>query len=199
MNLVSSFGAALPPWLVEDLPSLPAALPTDEEQMDLANALADRNWRAGNGGPFAALVVDDGTGELLAVGVNVVLSSGLSALHAEVTALTLAQQRLGSWDLGAGDARRRLVVNARPCVQCYGATLWSGVRSLLIGADGPEVEQATGFDEGPMVEGWAEQLAARGIDLRMGVRREQALAVLRAYGASDSLVYNARRGVERPA
>lgn len=192
MSVVTSFGAALPPWLVTELPALPDVVPSAEERMALVNDLADRNWRAGNGGPFAALVVEAGSGEILSIGVNVVISSGLSAMHAEVVAIALAQQRLGSWDLGARGARRELVVNARPCVQCFGATLWSGVRSLVVGADGPEVEAATGFDEGPMVEDWVEQLSVRGIDVRIGLDADRSLEVLEAYGASGAAPYNAR-------
>ncbi|UEJ81422.1 nucleoside deaminase [Brachybacterium halotolerans subsp. kimchii] len=191
MDLVTTLHVELPGWLVARLEELPPLLPTVEEQMDVADELADLTWRSGDGGPFAALVVEE-DGALVSVGVNLVPRTGLSALHAEVTALSLAQQRTGSWDLGAGGARRRLVVNARPCVQCFGAVLWSGVRSLVIGADGPEVEEATGFDEGPMVADWVEQLSARGIDVTTGVRHAQSLQVLRDFGASGSLVYNAR-------
>lgn len=66
--LATSFTASLPAWLVDDLDSLPAVLPTADEQMRLVNELADRNWRAGNGGPFAAIVVDEATGTLVSVG-----------------------------------------------------------------------------------------------------------------------------------
>ncbi|WP_152354660.1 nucleoside deaminase [Brachybacterium subflavum] len=191
MGLVTTLHVELPGWLVDRLEELPAVLPTLEERMDVADELADLTWRSGDGGPFAALVVEE-DGTVLSMGVNLVPRTGLSALHAEVTALSLAQQRRGGWDLGAGGARRQLVVNARPCVQCFGAVLWSGVRSLVIGADGPEVEEATGFDEGPMVADWMEQLSARGIDVTTGVRHAQALQVLRDFGASDSLVYNPR-------
>jgi hypothetical protein len=79
MELATTFDATLPDWLIDDLDTLPRVLPTVEERMRLVNDLADRNWRAGNGGPFAAIVVDDATGELVSVGVNVVLSSGLTA------------------------------------------------------------------------------------------------------------------------
>lgn len=196
MPHATSVAVELPAWLKELLPTLPTRLATDEERMDLANQLADRNWREGTGGPFAALVVDSGSGEILAVGVNLVLAGQLSILHAEITTLALAQRAAGTWDLGADGADRSLVVNARPCVQCYGATMWSGVRSLVIGADGPEVEQATGFDEGPMVADWIEQFARRGIDVRTGVRHAQSLQVLQAFGASDAVVYNARGQAE---
>jgi tRNA(Arg) A34 adenosine deaminase TadA len=196
MPLATTFDASLPEWLIHDLDSLPRVLPTVEERMRLVNDLADRNWRAGNGGPFAAIVVDDATGELVSVGVNVVLSSGLTASHAEVTALSLAQRALGRWDLGAEGADLSLVVNWRPCVQCYGATMWSGVRSLVVAGEGPLLEELTGFDEGPVVEDWAAQFEQRGIRVTIGVGYDDAVAVYRAYGASDAVVYNARGAVD---
>lgn len=196
MELATTFDASLPGWLIEDLDRLPRILPTNEDRMRLVNDLADRNWRAGNGGPFAAIVVDDATGELVSVGVNVVLSSGLTASHAEVTALSLAQRALGRWDLGADGADLSLIVNWRPCVQCYGATMWSGVRSLVVAGEGPLLEELTGFDEGPVVEDWAEQFENRGIRVAVGVGHDDAVAVYRAYGQSDSVVYNARGAVD---
>lgn len=187
----STFTLSLPAWLVGELPQLPPRLETHDEQMELVNTLADRNWREGNGGPFAAIVVDCATGEIVSVGVNVVLSTGISSGHAEVMALGLAQAALGTWDLGA-NRELALVVNWRPCVQCYGATMWSGIRHLVVAGDGPELERLTGFDEGPMVADWAAQFEARGIEVTQDVGREGALAVYAAYGASSATVYNAR-------
>ncbi|MBB2976806.1 tRNA(Arg) A34 adenosine deaminase TadA [Microbacterium endophyticum] len=196
MTYATSYRAALPEWLLDDLETLPTSLPRGESRMALVNELADRNWRAGNGGPFAAIVVDNTTDEVVAVGVNVVLSSGLSSAHAEVTALSLAQSRLGRWDLGAEGADLELVVNWRPCVMCYGATMWSGVRSLVVAGEGPLLEELTGFDEGPVVDDWAEQFERRGIRVTVGVGHEAALGVYRSYGAADVLVYNARGAIE---
>lgn len=191
--LHSSFTASLPAWLVADLPRLASTpLPDDETRIGLAIELADRNWREGNGGPFAAVVVDAASGELISVGVNVVLSSGLSSTHAEVTALSLAQARLGRWDLGAEGAELELVVNWATCVMCYGATMWSGVRRLVIAGHGDECMDLTGFDEGPMPDDWIGEFERRGIRVRSDVRREDALDVFRAFGASDAVVYNAR-------
>jgi tRNA(Arg) A34 adenosine deaminase TadA len=193
-GFTSEFGAALPPWLVEELPAILAGGPlaSPEERMALANRLADQNWRAGNGGPFAAIVVDAASGELVSVGVNVVLATDLSSLHAEVMALSLAQRRLGRWDLGADGADLELVVNWRPCVMCYGATMWSGVRSLLIAGEGSEVDELTGFDEGPMPDDWIGEFERRGIRVSVGIGHDDAIEVFRAFGASDAVVYNAR-------
>ena len=191
----TTFTLSLPPWLTDLLPGLPQTLPTLDERMALVNSLADRNYREGNGGPFAAIVVDAGTGELVSVGVNVVLSSGVAGAHAEIMALGLAQRATGSWDLGADPARPlELVVNWRPCVMCYGATMWSGVRRLVVAGSGAELETLTGFDEGPMREDWAEQFEARGITVVQDIGRDEALRVFREYGEADALVYNARVG-----
>lgn len=189
------FTLRLPQWLVDALEDQPARLETVEAQMAYVHSLADRNWREGNGGPFAAIVVDPASGEVVSAGVNVVLSTGISSGHAEVVALGLAQSRLGTWDLGA-KRELALVVNWRPCVQCYGATLWSGIRHLVVAGDGPELEELTGFDEGPVVADWAEQFERRGITVTQNVLRDEALAVYRAYGESDAVVYNARGGAE---
>ncbi len=70
-GLATRFTLSLPMWLVEMLPALPSRLTTVEEQMALVHRLADRNWREGGGGPFAAIVVDHQSGELVSVGGQV--------------------------------------------------------------------------------------------------------------------------------
>ncbi|MET8649406.1 MULTISPECIES: nucleoside deaminase [Nocardia] len=195
--LPRSYGATMPDWVFDELEHSPAVLDSDDQRMALVHRLAARNPREGSGGPFAALVIDSATGAIVAAGVNLVLASGLSSAHAEVVALSLAQTRVGDWDLGAVDAPdRELVVNWRPCAQCYGAVLWSGVKRLVIAGEGPELEQLTGFDEGPMREDWAEQFRGRGIRVDIGVQRDRALEVFADYGrmAADRefTVYNAR-------
>nr|WP_255472532.1 hypothetical protein [Quadrisphaera setariae] len=48
---------------------------------------------------------------------------------------------------------------------------------------GPELEEITGFDEGPLGADWAEQFEARGVTVVTDVLREEALAVYREYRA----------------
>lgn len=192
MTLPTQYSVSLPEWVADEVAD--ADLSTDEAKMALVNRLARRNFQEKTGGPFAALVVSDG--RLVSAGVNLVLASGLSSSHAEVVALALAQTAVGNWDLGADGAKRELIVNWRPCVQCYGATMWSGVTRLVVAGDGPELEQLTKFDEGPMVADWAAQFEARGISVTQDVLREEALDVYRSYGeyvaAGDVTVYNGR-------
>lgn len=190
---IRAFGAELPAWVDDEVEAARGELGTDEGRMRLLNRLAERNVAEGTGGPFAALTVRSGSGEVVAAGVNLVLASGLSSMHAEIVAISLTQARLGTWDLGAEADPLEFWVNWRPCAMCYGATLWSGVRALVIPGDGPELEALTGFDEGPVRDDWAEQLETRGIRVRSGVLREEAVAVFERYGANtDKTVYNAR-------
>jgi tRNA(Arg) A34 adenosine deaminase TadA len=196
-RIATSYRADLPDWVLEELALTPDLLPTLDDRMRLVHRLAARNPREGNGGPFAAIVVERDTGRLVSAGVNLVLSSGLTSAHAEVVALSLAQTALGSWDLGAAEQpAHELVVNWRPCVQCYGASMWSGIQRLVIAGDGPELEELSRFDEGPMREDWAEQFRARGIEVVSDVLRDEAIAVFAEYGRSiaggDVTVYNAR-------
>jgi tRNA(Arg) A34 adenosine deaminase TadA len=201
IGIAKEYHVALPAWIDDELEEVPAVIPDREDRMRLVHRLADRNWREGDGGPFAALVAEQGTGRIVSVGVNVVLGSGVSSAHAEVVALGLAQTATGSWDLGGdGMPAHELVVNWRPCIQCYGAAMWSGVRGLVVAGAGPELEEITTFDEGPLGADWAEQFEARGIKVVRDVLRDEALAVFRSYRdaveADRIVVYNARGGAE---
>ena len=134
------------------------------------------------------------SGRVIAMGVNRVVSGQCSSAHAEVMALSLAQKALASWDLGGTDMKdHQLVVNWKPCTMCYGATLWSGIRSLVIAGDDAEMERITGFDEGPEHPRWREELNARGVELISGVHRDEALSVFHLFRDAGRMVYNGRQ------
>jgi len=184
----------LPDWL-PGFASGPAAIASIDERMAFVIAAARANARAGTGGPFGAAVFEVETGRLVALGVNLVLHANLSVLHAEIVALTLAQRALGTYDLGrAGLPRHELVTSAEPCAMCYGAILWSGITRLVCGARSEDARRI-GFDEGPEQIDWASALAQRGIEVRYGVRRDDAAAVLAEYARGGGRIYNARTGV----
>ena len=189
------FTLDLPPWAVTELNALPTHMATLDERMAAVLKFPRLNFEHQTGGPFAAGVFERDSGRLVVIGVNRVLASNCSSAHAEVMTISLAQQLLGVYDLGGpGLPVHQLVVNWRPCAMCYGAVLWSGVRSLVIAGDGPELEAITGFDEGPVHPDWRGELAKRGIDLVEDMLRDAALADYRAYAASQQFVYNARLG-----
>ncbi len=191
----TGFSLALPEWCIQELEALPDHLPAQEERMETVIRLARLNFRNNTGGPFAAGVFEQDSGRLIAIGVNRVMTSNCSSAHAEIMALSLAQKRLGTYDLGGpGLPTHQLVVNWCPCAMCFGAVLWSGVRSLVIAGEGPEMEDITGFDEGPLPCRWRQELEMRGIVVASGVLRQEALAMFREFAESRPFVYNARLG-----
>ncbi|HEY3497164.1 MAG TPA: nucleoside deaminase [Polyangiaceae bacterium] len=184
-GFVKEFSLRLPEWIEREI-DLEARRPTDEARMALAVELAERNVAHG-GGPFGAAIVEAATGRVIAVGANWVVSQGSSLLHAEITAIALAQARLASYTLAAGDYE--LFASSEPCAQCLGATVWSGVRRLVCGAPASEAE-AIGFDEGPRRDDWVSALEARGIRVTLGLSAPRAGAVLRNYAARGGAIYN---------
>ena len=193
--MINNFNITLPQWAIEAHQQLPEYMPTHEERMAHVIRFSQLNFEHDTGGPFAAGVFERDSGKLVVIGVNRVVPSNCSSAHAEVVALSLAQQRLNTFDLGGPKMPvYQLVVNWRPCVMCYGALHWSGVRSLLIAGDGPELEQITGFDEGPIHPNWRGELEKNGIEVTSNVLMQEAIAVFEAFRASNRLVYNGRSG-----
>jgi tRNA(Arg) A34 adenosine deaminase TadA len=185
---------SLPLWLERALPPPDTAYPAEEDRMRLVIGLAEKNIDAGTGGPFAAAVFNGGTGRLIAAGVNLVTSLNSSVAHAEIIAIMLAQQRVGTYDLGGGALPPlELVTSTEPCAMCLGAISWSGVRRLVCGASGEDVA-GIGFDEGAKPAGWQRELEARGIAVVRNVCRRDAGAVLRRYAEQGGIIYNARQG-----
>ena len=191
----TEFTLALPNWAVDELNALPTYFSTHEDQMAAVIKFARMNVQRKTGGPFAAGIFERDTGKLIIIGVNRVVPFNCSSAHAEVVAIALAQKHLDVYDLGAkGLPAHQIVVNWRPCAMCFGAVLWSGLRSIVIAGSGPELEEITGFDEGPIHPQWRGELEKRGIELIDNVLHEQALDAYKEFAANREFVYNARLG-----
>ena len=189
MNVPTQCEFELPAWVELFLASWMMPLTTVSERMQLAVALSEENVRQETGGPFAAVVVNEETGTLVSVGVNLVTTSGISVAHAEIVALSLAQVAIGDWNLSRHEPMQ-LVTTCEPCAMCFGAVPWSGVKSLVCGASKQDAE-AAGFDEGHKPDDWANSLQRRGIVVQCGVLQAEAAAVLATYKASGGAIYNA--------
>jgi tRNA(Arg) A34 adenosine deaminase TadA len=183
----------LPLWMERYLTDAGDIYPAREERMAFVVGLSRKNIEERTGGPFAAAVFDRGSGRLIAAGVNLVTTVGLSVAHAEIVAVMQAQSILGGFDLGGpGMPECELVSSTEPCAMCLGAVPWSGVRSLVCGATDGDA-RGVGFDEGSKREDWTRELEVRGIEVARCVLREAAAAVLRDYAAGGGAVYNGRR------
>ncbi len=188
--LPTTLRISLPAW-VNDL-EVPDALAHLTDRMRFVLDLATQNIDRGTGGPFAAGIVEQQSGRLIAVGVNRVVPENCGLAHAEVLAIGLAQAALGTYDLGGtGRPRLQLVSSSQMCAMCLGAVVWSGVSHVVYSTTAADVIATVGFDEGPTPPDYTAQLVHRGIAVVPGVMRDEGLAVLRRYVASGGVVYNA--------
>lgn len=189
------FTIGLPEWAKIEMDRLPPVMSSVEERMEAVIRFSRLNFEHDTGGPFAAGVFETNSGKLITMGVNRVVPTNCSSAHAEIVTLSLAQKKLKTFDLGGpGMPSHQLVVNWRPCAMCYGAVVWSGIRSLVIAGSGGELEELTGFDEGPIHPDWKVELERRGVDVTDDLLRDKACTVFRAFGASNRIIYNGRLG-----
>jgi tRNA(Arg) A34 adenosine deaminase TadA len=184
-----TFTLTLPSWVESFLAEHTGTFLTIEERMDLVIALADRNIDNKTGGPFGAAIFERDSGKLIAPGINLVLTSNLSFAHAEMVAISFAQQVLGTYDLGQESASAcQLVTSVEPCAMCLGAIPWSGVQSVVCGASDQDARDV-GFDEGAKPANWKGELEKRGISVRCGVCRENAVELLEKYVTLGGPIY----------
>ena len=177
----------LPAW-TQHVVDMQRRYETAEEQVMLAIELSRMNVEERSGGPFGAAVFTE-DGRLISIGVNRVIQQSCSVAHAEMMAYMTAQQRLQQYRLNAIGKKITLATSSQPCCQCFGATVWAGIDTLLIGARSEDVESLTGFDEVPLPVDWVGELSKRGIAVQRDICRDQARAALARYRELEGQVY----------
>lgn len=120
--------------------------------------LADENVRSGEGGPFACLIVRDGT--VIARGTNLVTGTNDPTAHAEVVAIRRACQAIGSFQLSGCD----VYASCEPCPMCLGALYWARPARVFFAADHADAA-AAGFDDAFIFEEMERPFAERQIPM----------------------------------
>ena len=188
-NKLDTLSFKMPQWLVEWERTLPRKLVGDEAAMRVAVSAAALNVEKGTGGPFGAVLVESATGVLLSVGANLVVSARSSVFHAEIVAIMRAQQAAQFHSVGrSGGIAATLYTSAEPCAMCMGAIPWSGIRRVVCGASDADV-RVIGFDEGDKPANWIFAYEKRGIQVTVGVLREEASKVLQDYKEHGGEIY----------
>lgn len=111
-----------------------------ENFMREAIRLSIDNMRAGNGGPFGAIIVKDG--KIIARGFNKVTSTNDPTAHAEVVAIREACNTLGSFQLTGCE----IYTSCEPCPMCLGAIYWARPDKMYF-ANTKTDAAAIGFDD----------------------------------------------------
>ena len=135
----------------------------------LQHELEDLSER-GNG-PFLASIYD-AEGNLVAKMPNTVALDKCSHNHAEMNAIRVAEEKLGTYDLGP--------FNLKLYTEVY------------YGVPSESVERITGFDEG-FKPGWLEEFKKRGITVYGNIERELGEQALRNYMEKGGTIYQPQR------
>ncbi len=133
--------------------------------MRRAIALALDNVRTGRGGPFAALVVKEGS--VVAEGANCVTTSNDPTAHAEVVAIREACRKLGNFQLSGCD----LYTTCEPCPMCLGAIYWARPARVFYACLAADAADA-GFDDAFIYDELKLPLATRRLPMQQLLRGE---------------------------
>jgi tRNA(Arg) A34 adenosine deaminase TadA len=146
--------------------------PEGVEFLREAIRLAVESVESGNGGPFGAVVVKNGT--VIGRGSNRVTSDNDPTAHAEIEAIREACRSLGSFQLTGCD----IYCSSEPCPMCMAAIYWARPQRVVYAADKHSAALA-GFDDEFIYEELAKPIEARSIRMRQLDVKEagQALAL----------------------
>jgi tRNA(Arg) A34 adenosine deaminase TadA len=178
-----------PDW-IDDVVAWDRHYTSDADKMRLAIDVSRANVERGTGGPFGAAIFAEGSGSVVAVGMNSVVRYNNCALHGEMVAFMMAQRRVGSFTLNTPSLPvHELFTSCEPCAMCLGATLWSGVRRVAYGAAREDASRLN-FEEGPVFPESYRYLEDRGIRIERNLLRDEARAVLELYRTRSGKIYN---------
>ncbi len=148
-------------------------IPPRKAFMERAIASALEGMRAGEGGPFGALVSRGD--EVLAVAHNRVLARNDPTAHAEVEAIRAACAKLGTFELSGCD----LYATCEPCPMCFAAASWARVDRVIHACDRDDAARA-GFDDAELYRELERSARERRLPL-VAFERDAGLAVFREW------------------
>jgi guanine deaminase len=142
--------------------------------------LSRENVREGKGGPFATVVVKNGT--VIARGTNLVTSTNDPTAHAEIVAIREACRTLGSFQLDGCD----IYTSCEPCPMCLGAIYWARPRAIYF-ANTRDDAAEIGFDDRTIYDEFTRRHGDRKIPM-IQVLREEALVAFQEWQEKNDKV-----------
>ena len=127
---------------------------SEEELMRRAVAISADSMRAGNGGPFGAIIAREG--RIIAEGSNRVTSTKDPTAHAEIVAIREACQALEDFNLRGCE----IYTSCEPCPMCLGAIYWARLDRVYY-ANTRVDAAAIGFDDDFIYREFAKDVPAR--------------------------------------
>ena len=136
--------------------------------MDLAGQISREKMRAGEGGPFGAIIVRND--EIIGQGWNQVTSQCDPSAHAEIVAIRNACSALGTFSLEGAN----IYTSCEPCPMCLAAIWWARLESVYF-ANTRQDAARIGFDDAEIYREVGRNLTDRQIPM---IRCESRVAAL---------------------
>ena len=136
--------------------------------MDLAGQISREKMRAGEGGPFGAIIVRND--EIIGQGWNQVTSQCDPSAHAEIVAIRNACSALGKFSLEGAN----IYTSCEPCPMCLAAVWWARLESVYY-ANTRQDAARIGFDDAEIYREVSRSRANRHIPM---IRCESRVAAL---------------------
>jgi guanine deaminase len=142
-----------------------------QKYLERAIELADLGMRAGQGGPFGAVIVRGD--RILAEGQNQVTSAHDPTAHAEICAIRAACQAAGDFTLAGAE----IYSSCEPCPMCLSAIYWARLDRLYFAASREDAADI-GFDDAFLYQEIALGAAARQLPSVQALRDEARAVML---------------------
>jgi tRNA(Arg) A34 adenosine deaminase TadA len=149
-----------------------------ERFMRIAIELSEQNVKGVAGGPFGAVIVKDG--KVVAKSANKVVQQNDPTAHAEVSAIRLACQELGTYNLEGCV----IYTSCEPCPMCLGAIYWAHIDKIYYGntkADAADI----GFDDHFIYKELGLPMNERKLQI-IQLLRDEALSAFKLWNDSES-------------
>ncbi|MGB2869030.1 MAG: nucleoside deaminase [Bacteroidota bacterium] len=131
--------------------------------------LSTENVRSGTGGPFAALIVKNGS--VIARGTNCVTSANDPTAHAEIIAIREACRVLKAFQLTGCE----MYTSCEPCPMCLGAIYWARPDRVYFGNTKEDASEI-GFDDSFIYDQLHLNASARKIPMIQLMQKEAMAA-----------------------
>ncbi len=148
--------------------------------MALAVQEAIAGVKAGHGGPFGAVIVNDG--RVIASDHNRVVFTNDPTAHAEVNVIRRASFLLGRFDL----SDCMLYTTCEPCPMCFAAAEWARIPRVYFGATRHDAAKA-GFDDAAMYDDVADPHSAKSLVLE-ALERDACLVAFAVWDNKEDRV-----------
>jgi guanine deaminase len=155
-------------------------MPFHPSIMQQAIALAIENVTRGTGGPFAAVIVKQGS--IIATGTNKVTTANDPTAHAEIVAIREACSVLNSFQLDGCE----LYTTCEPCPMCLGAIYWARPTRVYFACSRHDAA-SVGFDDSFIYDEVSTPPEERTIPMMQGMR-DEGLEIFSAWEQKEGKV-----------